>query len=163
MGRIYTSSFREGTIPITAAISLFSVGTGTSSAYLQMAVSIHQITLNQRGLTTWEARPISFNRRTGAYTAASGGAAATPTLNNPGDVAATATCRALDTTVASGGTNTVIGGDDWVFLNGFFWLPAPEDRIILAPGQLFELILSTGPSAAITLNASGSITFEELT
>lgn len=158
MGRIYTASFDD--VSISAAQTLLAVATGTSGSPLNMAVSIHMIVLGQRSLTSWEAKPLRFNRVSGAYTQSSGGTAPTPRPHNFGDSAATATARANDTTAASAGTTTTIMTDEWVFLNNYLWLPAPEDRIILAPGQCFALHLPTAPSGATS--CSGSITFEEL-
>ncbi len=158
MGRIYTASFDD--ISISAAQALFNIATGTSGSPLAMAVAIHEITLAQRTLTSWEAKPLRWIRTSGAYTTSSGGNSATPRPHNFGDAAATATARINDTTVASSGTGVTIKTGEWIFLNEFLYLPAPEDRIILPPGQCFQLTLPTAPSAA--MSASGSITFEEL-
>ena len=158
MGRIYSASFDD--VSVAAAQSLFNVATDTSGSPLLVAVAIHQIAFGQRSLTTWEAKPLRFVRTSGAYTTSSGGASATPRPHNFGDAAATATARTNDTTAASGGTGVTVMTDEWVFLNNYLYLPAPEDRIIIAPGQCFQLYLPTAPSGATS--CSGSITFEEL-
>jgi hypothetical protein len=158
MGRIYTASFDD--VSISAAQTLFNVATGTSGSPLNMAVAIHMIVLGQRSLTSWEAKPLRFTRTSGAYTISSGGASATPRPHNFGDAAATATARTNDTTSNAAGTEVTLMTDEWVFLNNYLWLPAPEDRIILPPGQSFQLKLPTAPSGATS--CSGSITFEEL-
>lgn len=158
MGRVYTASFDD--VSVSAAQALFNVATGTSGSPLLFAVSIHSIVLGQRTLTAWEAKPLRFTRTTGAYTPSSGGAAPTPRPHNPGDAAATATARTNDTTQNSGGTTITLITDEWVFLNNYLYLPPPEDRIILAPGQSFQLVLPTAPSGSTS--CSGSVTFEEL-
>ena len=158
MGRIYTASFDD--VSVSAAQDLLSLATGTSGSPLLMSVAIHMITLGQRTLTSWEAKPLRLVRYSGAYTISSSGNSATPRPHNFGDAAATATARINDTTAASGGTSVSILTDEWVFLNNYLYLPAPEDRIILAPGQALQVRLPTAPSAA--MSASGSITFEEL-
>lgn len=158
MGRIYTASFDD--VSISAAQTLISVATGTAAAYLEMVVAVHMVTLGQRTLTTWEAKPLRFIRTSGSYTTSSGGSAPTPRPLNFGDPAATATCRANDTTPASGGTGVTLITDEWVLLNNYLWLPPPEDRIILAPGQSLQIYLPTATSGATS--ASGAITFEEL-
>lgn len=153
MGRVYTVSFDD--VSVSAAQDLLSVATSSG-----LAVAVHMITLGQRTLTSWEAKPLRLVRYSGAYTASSGGNAATARPHNFNDAASGCTCRINDTTAASGGTSVTIATDEWVFLNNYLWLPAPEDRIILAPSQALQVRLPTAPSGATS--ASGSITFEEL-
>lgn len=153
MGRIYTASFDD--VSISAVQDLLSV-----KASAAVAIAIHQIVLGQRSLTSWEARPLRFMRYSGAFTDGSGGNAATPRPHSTGDAAAVASARINDTTTFSGGTSLTLLTDEWVFLNNYLYLPAPEDRIILAPSQAFVLRLPTAPSAG--MSASGSITFEEI-
>lgn len=158
MGRIYTAAFDD--VSISAAQTLIGVATGTSAAILHIAVAIHMVTLGQRTLTTWEAKPLRMIRTSGAYTRSSGGSAPTCRPHNFGDPAATATARANDTTADSGGTGITLLTDEWVMLNNYLFLPSPEDRPIIAPGQSFQVYLPTAPSGATS--CSGSITFEEL-
>lgn len=153
MGRIYTASFDD--VSISAAQDVLSVASPSG-----IAIAIHEIVLGQRTLTAWEGKPLRFVRYSGAYSAPSGGNSVTPRPHNFNDAASGATARINDTSAASGGTSVTIRTDEWIFLNNFLYLPAPEDRIILAPSQLFVLRLPTAPSGA--MNASGSIAFEEL-
>lgn len=166
MGRVYTASFPAAsgdatTLTSATAYDLFNIASGTSGSPLLMAFSIHMITLAQRTATAWEAHPVELWRYSGAYTTSSGGNSITPRPQNFGDSAATATARNLDTTAASGGTSVKLWGDEWVYLNNFLYLPAPEDRHIFAPGQACVLRFPsvTGTSLAA---ATGQIVFEEL-
>jgi hypothetical protein len=154
MGRLYTVSFTD--VAITAAQDLFGI-----LATANMAFKVHGVELGQKSLTTWEAKSLKWVRNPATATVGSGGSAATPRPIVPGDVAATVTARVNDTTnQTTSGTQALIWSRDWEFLNGVFWLPAPEQRPVIAPGQGFALQLVTAPSASMT--ASGSVMIEEL-
>jgi hypothetical protein len=152
--RLYTVSFAD--VAITAAQDLFGI-----LCTANMAIKIHCIELGQRTLATWEAKNVKLVRNPATATVGSGGAAATPRPFNPGDAAATATARVNDTTnQTTSGTQAILMAREWEFLNGFFWLPAPEQRPIIKPSEGVALRLDTAPSASMT--ASGYIMFEEL-
>jgi hypothetical protein len=152
--RLYTASFSD--VAITAAQDLFGL-----LATAGMAFKIHCIELGQRSLTTWEAKPLKLVRNPSTATVGSGGSAPVVRRLNPSDAAATVTARANDTTgQTTSGTQEIILARDWEFLNGFFWLPAPEQRPIIRPSEGCALQLAVAPSASMT--ASGYIEFEEL-
>lgn len=152
--RLYTVSFTD--VAITAAQDLFGI-----LCTANMAIKLHCIELGQRTLNTWEAKPIKLVRNQATATVGSGGSAVTPRAMNPGDAAATATARVNDTTgQTTSGTQEVLLSRDWEFLNGLFWLPAPEQRPIIKPGQGVALQLTVAPSASMT--TSGYIQFEEM-
>lgn len=153
MGRVYTIPFDD--VAISAAQDIFSVQTPSG-----IAISVHMIQLGQRGITSWGGLPLRFVRFSGAYTAPTGGSSVTPAKKNFNDAASGCTGRVNDTTVATGGTSVTEETDEWVLLNNYLWLPAPEDRIILPPSQMLVVRLPTAPSAST--NASGTLTFEEI-
>lgn len=152
--RLYSVSFTD--VAITATQDLFGILTTAN-----MAIKIHTIELGQRTLTTWEAKSVRLVRNPAAVTVGSGGNVATPRPLNPGDSAATATARINDTVnQVTAGTQAIMFSRDWEFLNGFFWMPAPEQRPIIAPSSGCALQLVVAPSASMT--CSGYIEFEEL-
>lgn len=152
--RLYTATFTD--VAITAAQDLFGILTTANTA-----IKIHCIELGQRTLTSWEAKSVKLVRNPATATVGSGGTAVTPRLINPGDAAGTATVRANDTAgQTTSGTQETIFSRDWEFLNGFFWLPAPEQRPIFKPSSGLALQLVVAPSASMT--ASGYIEYEEL-
>lgn len=154
MSRLYSISFNN--VAITVAQDLINV-TATAS----MAFAIHSIELGQKTLTAWEAKEIRLRRMPATVTAGSGGSTPTPQKLNNGDAAATVTSHANDTTgMTTSGTASDIFARDWEFLNGFFWMPAPEQRPIIAPSQGVSLVLGTAPSASMT--CSGTMIVEEL-
>lgn len=152
--RLYSVSFSA--VAITAAQDLFGL-----LATANMAFKVHYVELGQKTLTAWEAKEITLRRNPATATVGSGGAAATPRPFNPGDSAATVTARTNDTTPqTTSGTQANIIARDWEFLNGFFWMPAPEQRPIIKPSEGFAINLGTAPSGSMT--ASGTVWFEEL-
>lgn len=153
MPRIYTVSFAS--VAVTAVQDLISVQSTSG-----MAIEIHEIVLGQVTATSIEALAISLKRFSGAYTIGSGGSAATPAKHNFGDSAATATGRVNDTTKTTGGTSTTIRAEVFNEVNGFQYLPAPDDRPVIAPSQAFVLSLDGAPAASRTV--SGALTFAEL-
>jgi hypothetical protein len=152
--RLYSVSFSA--VAVSAAQDLINV-TATSG----MALKVHYIELGQKTLTAWEAKEIVCRRMPATVTAGSGGSSPTPRPFNPSDAAATFTAHANDTTaMTTSGTAETILARDWEFLNGFFWMPAPEQRPIIKPSQGFAINLPTAPSASMT--ASGTVWVEEL-
>ena len=121
---------------------------------------IHEIVLSQKTLVATEGRDLKLIRHTTTVTQGSGGSTPTPAQMNPGGSASGITAHMNDTTQASAGTLTTLHSDVWQFLNGFFWMPAPEDRIFISPATGFIVSLVTAPSASMTV--SGTITYEEL-
>ena len=152
MARIYSVPFVN--VSVAAVQDLFSLQTTSG-----MAVELHEITIGQVTSTTVASARLSWKRFSGAYTIGSGGNSATPAKLNFGDAAAVATGRINDTTQTSAGTSVVFHGDVFNYVNGFLWLPAPEDRPIIAPSQAFVLSLDNVPSTA---TMSGTLTFAEL-
>jgi hypothetical protein len=155
MARVY--SLPINAVAVSAAQDLFYLLCSST-----VPVETHSVQLDQKTLTTWEAKDVTFRRLTATVTAGSGGASVTPVAHVPNDAAAAATARINDTTVATtSGSNTIIKGFDFNFLNGFYWSPAGyDDRIVLAPSTAFVVRLGTAPSASMTV--SGELTFAEL-
>jgi hypothetical protein len=152
--RLYTVSIDA--VAVAASQDLFGL-LATSG----MAFKLHCIELGQKTITTWEAKEIKLVRNPTTATVGSGGSAATPRPMNNGDTAATVTARINDTTgQTTNGTQAIIFSRTWEFLNGFFWMPAPEDRPIIAPSQGCSLKLPTAPSASMTV--SGYMLIEEI-
>lgn len=143
-------------VAVSAAQDLFGL-LATSG----MAFKVHMIELGQKSITTWEAKEIKLVRNPATATVGSGGSAATPRPVNPGDAAATVTARINDTTPqTTGGTQAIFFSRTWEFLNGFFWMPAPEQRPVIKPSEGLALKLPTAPSASMTV--SGYMLIEEL-
>lgn len=121
---------------------------------------LHHIELDQKGLIAVEAREVRIKRHTVTVTQGSGGSAATPAPHAPGGASSGVTARMNDTTQASAGTITTLLSKTWQLLNGWFYMPAPEDRLYFAPGTGIIVDLPNPPSGPMTV--SGFITWEEI-
>jgi hypothetical protein len=144
-------------IAVTAAQDIFYALCSST-----VPIELHELILMQKTLTSWEAKDFTIRRFTATVTPGSGGASVTPVSHAPNDVASVTTCRRNDTTLATtSGTNTVIKGLTWNFLNDFYWSPAGiDDRLVFAPSQAMVIRLDTPPSASMTM--SGTMVFAEL-
>jgi hypothetical protein len=143
-------------VSVSAAQDLINI-----TATANMAFKIHRIEIGQIGLTAWAALPIKLVRLPATVTAGSGGSAVTPSRMNNGDLAATVTARANDTTPAStSGSASILLARDWELLNGFLVVFTPDERPVIAPSQAVSLNLPNAPSSATTVSAT--VLVEEL-
>ena len=153
-GRLYTVSIAD--VAVSASQDLINI-TSTSG----MAFKLWRIELGQKTLTTWEAKGVTLKRFPATVTAGSGGSAATPRPVNAGDAAATVTARINDTTpMTTSGTAVTLLARDWEFLNGFIWVPMPDERPVFGPSTGCAINLPTAPSGSMTV--SGFAVIEEL-
>lgn len=153
-GRFYTISVAD--VAVTAAQDIINI-----TATANMAFKLWRVELGQKTLTTWEAKGIIIKRFPATVTAGTGGSAATPRPMNNGDSAAVVTARINDTTpMTTNSTAVTLMARDWEFLNGFIWVPMPDERPVIAPSQGLNINLVTAPSASMTV--SGFAVIEEL-
>lgn len=154
MARVYTVSMDA--VAVSATQDLFTLL--CSSA---VPIEIHSVQMDQKTLTAWEAKDITFKRVPATVTVTAGtSVTARPMLASDSASAVTATIN--NTTLAtSSGTIVTLGAFDFNFLNGFYWSPAGvDDRIVLAVSSAFCVRLGTAPSGSMTV--SGSVTYSEL-
>ena len=85
------------------------------------------------------------------HTAAGTSTAFTPLLLHPGDIAAGATAGINYT--AEGTLGDILLRNTVNYLNGFLYLPVPEERLIVGPSGRFGIELPTAPGAAVTITA----------
>lgn len=155
-GRMFKATFND--VAVAAAQDLFYIKAGATQPVL-----LHSVQLSQKTLTAWEGKNLRFQYKTGSVTAGSGGTSVTPRGSDAGGMAAAAamTVRANDTTGATATTTTDEWSEEWVFTNGFLWVPAdPRGRILIKPTDGLVIRLDTAPSGSMT--ASGSLELEEI-
>lgn len=152
-GRVYTISFNN--VSVSAVQDLIS-----AQSTAGMAFEVHEVDIAQITSAVIGNLRLTMKRFSGAYTIGSSGNAATPQKMNFGDAAATVTGRINDTTQTTSGTAALLKATTFNVINGYNWLPAPEDRPIIALSQAFVLSLDTAPASAETM--SGTITIKEI-
>lgn len=154
--RVYVSAFDNVSIG-TAVQDILSILAGSGNG-----VELHYIELNAAGVSAAAEIRMRLKRFTGAtITAGSGGTAPAMNALDEGDSkAATATVRANDTTQSTTtGTNTPLMYWQWNVLLPFQYLPAPEDRPVIAASD--KLILDL-PATITATTVSGIIKWREL-
>jgi hypothetical protein len=153
--RVYTCEFNG--VAVSAVQDLFMLQTTSG-----MAAELHEIVLGQVTATSVGNLKVSLKRFSGSYTPGSGGSAGTVSKTNFNDSAATCTVGLNETSQTAVNTGAVANVRNDVFnvINGWQYLPAPEDRIQIAPSQALVVSLDTAPGNAETM--SGTIVFAEL-
>lgn len=97
--------------------------------------------------TTSGSQDIRLKRVTTAGT----GTAFAPILLRPADAAAATTVTTNHT--AEGTLGAELWREEVNVLNGFLWLPVPEERIIVGPSGRLALDLPVAPAAAVVVTA----------
>jgi hypothetical protein len=145
-GRIY--SITKAATAVTAVQDLCSI-----LATLGMAFRVHEVVISQTGQTTVGNLNFSLKRLPATVTVGSGGTAVTPQKMNNGDASATVTARCNDTTQATtSGTVSVLRAEAWNPINGYQYMPYPDDQPIIAPSQGFVVSLDSAPASSISLS-----------
>jgi hypothetical protein len=152
--RTYTMSFSN--VSVSAAQDLMCLYSGTGGAF-----EVHEAVFGQITATTVGNLRFHVGRLPATVTAGSGGSAGVINKNRSGDGAATVTGRINDTTPATtGGTEVILRSDVYNPINGYQYLPAPEDRPAANPSEAIRVSLDQAPGSAETM--SGTITFAEM-
>jgi hypothetical protein len=153
--RVYVSNFEN--VAISAVQDVESLRAAGASGAI-----IHHIVLSAGGgVTTPSEIRLRLKRLPATVTAGSGGSAPTISAVDSGDTK-TATCvvRANDTTQATtSGTAAILLTWQWNVLGQFEYLPAPEDREIIQPGEALVLDI---PGAPASTTVSGFLKWQEV-
>jgi hypothetical protein len=158
---VYAASFSN--VSVTAQQDFFEITAPTTGI-----VIIHRCIISQTsdvGDAAEEGLLILLKR--GQTTSGSGGTTVTPAaggaMENAGPAYPTASggvVEANNTTKASAGTITTLHAEAWNVRSVFDFLPVPEMRPVLSPGQRATFELATTPADA--LSVSGVLQFEWL-
>jgi hypothetical protein len=146
-------------VAVTAIQDLFEIVAASSTALIIHQVQLAQIT--EIADAQEEMLSLSYKRGTSGTTSGSGGSAPTPVKLETGMAAASSTAEVNNTTIAvvGGGTLTVMWMDSWNVRQQYLWLPTPELRPVISPGERFILTLNAAPADSITM--AGNVWFEE--
>ncbi len=134
-------------VAVTGAITLLQLKSGSASI-----CKILKALVAQSNQTSSAMQRVQILRKSAAATVTS----FTPLLFDPGDSAA----LAVGGTTATGTNASGEGSDGDVLvdatfniLNGWLWVPVPEDRIVLAGGGILGLKFPTAPGSSMTVTA----------
>jgi hypothetical protein len=154
MGRLFTSCFQA--VTVSAAQDLFALHASSTVPLL-----IHSCVIGQSS-DFGDAQDENLRIRIRRGMTSNGTGGTTPAMN-PVDAreatAATATCRANDTTAASGGTIVEMWEETFNVRAGYVWLPTPAMQLTCAVSTRIAFNLPAAPADALTM--SGTIVWEE--
>lgn len=164
MSSLYTVTMSSATVIANGEI--ITIRAATAYASRASVLRIYRMSCGQTSTTTSAQLSVRWGLKASAFGTF---ATATPAPTEIGAVASgisgsTSNAAASSGTNASsngGGTLTVLGQEAFNNLNGWLWVPTPEERILVGPDLTFLLQLQGTPSALTGWNAS--LTFEEVT
>ncbi len=139
--RVYSVVMNQ--ISVSAAKTLISVVAPSTAIVVLLRAWI-----TQDASETSEQLPILIQRGSAIGT----GTAATPDKFEPGDPVAASTVK-TNLTVEPTYTGNPFVNESFNVLNGFLYVPMPEERIILPPSGVVGMRLDANPAAALTMSA----------
>lgn len=134
-------------VSVSGAITLLQIKAGTSRS-----VELIRATCNQSASTTSTMQRIQILRKTAAATVTSftpvkiGGGA--PTADAVGGTAATGTNASVE-----GTDGDILIADVFNIVNGWLWVPTPEERITIPAAGMVGLKFPAAPGSALTVTA----------
>ena len=162
-GRAFTVAMNDQTIVADATLVLIHAAAALSTA--GSLLEVIEATAGQKGVATSNQLSLAIGRKVsafGTYTSTTPqpnvlGSAASAIAGGTAGAAATA---GTDASAEGGGAFTAHKPLVFNNLNGYLWIPTPEDRLIIGPDQAVALKIIGTP--ANLLNWSASITFLQL-
>lgn len=157
-GRIYTAYIdAQG---VTAELDFFEILCPANSVIEVLEIDIGQET--EEGDTQAEQLSYKLVRGTGTVTSGSGGGTVTPEPHQTGFGAANAVVETLNTTKMAVGTGAlhILHASAFHVAAGIQWVPTPDCRFVLSPGERGTVELAEAPADSITF--SGTLKFKEI-
>jgi hypothetical protein len=149
---VYTAYMNA--VSVSGAITLVQIKAGTSRA-----VELLRVSVSQSGSTSSTMQRIQINRKSAAATVTSFTSLAMRNGDSAADAVGGTSATGTNATVEGTDTNILIV-DTFNILNGWLWVPVPEERITLPAGGIIGVKFPAAPGAALTVTAS--IVFAEI-
>ena len=156
MSRIYTVSFAP--TAVSASADFFELAPATNKPCVVHCCEIGQTT--DYGDAQAEGLGVTIQRGGTAFVSGSGGSVPTPVSIDATSSAAGATTEVLNTTVATFTAGVTVYSTAFNVQSGWFYNPAPEDRITVTAANGALVVRVTTPADSITW--AGTLVFEEL-
>lgn len=158
----YSVSMSDTTIVADATLVIIHSASGLSAGN---NLEIERAWVGQRGTDTSDQLGILIARKESVYPTVTSATPAPHTIGGTasgitGGTAGAAGTAGVDASAEGAGTVTTIIADAFNNLNGWLWVPTPEERIIVQPDTAVILKL-VGTPATLT-NWYAGITFREL-
>jgi len=127
---------------VTGAITLVEVSAPSTGSIVLL-----RAWCSQSSSTTATQLPIQIVRKSAVAT----GTPFTPLALNENDGSAGST--ALVNATAEGTDANILIKEDWEYLNGWLWVPTPDDRITVKASGIIALKFPVAPGASTTIQA----------
>lgn len=160
----YTLTMAGATV--IASGEILTIRAATAWASRASMLQILRISCSQSGTATSQQLSVRWGLKASAFGTFT---STTPAPTAIGTVAS-AIAGSTSNVASSAGTNasangagafTVLGQEGFNNLNGFLWVPTPEERIWVGPDLTFVVALVGTPTTLTNWNAS--LTFQEMT
>lgn len=151
---------------IIADSEMITIRAATALASRGSMLEIIRMTCSQSGTSTSQQLGIRWGLKASAFGTFTATTPAPTILGTVASAIAGSTSNAAassgtDSSANGGGTLTVLGQETFNNLNGWLWVPVPEERITVAIDQTFVLALVGTPTTLTGWNAT--LTFRETT
>lgn len=164
MGSLYTALMANQTVIADSEMVTLRAATAYSSR--ASVLRIYRMTCSQQGTAVSQQLGVRWGLKASAFGTFT---SCTPAPLEIGAVASAitgsttnaASSAGTDASANGAGTLTVLGQEGFNNLNGWLWVPTPEERPLVGPDLTFLLQLQGTPTTLTGWNAS--ITFEEVT
>lgn len=151
---------------IIADSELITIRAATAWSSRASLLQILRLTVNQAGTATSQQLAVRWGLKASAFGTFTSTTPAPTALGSVASAIAGSTSNAAssagtDASANGAGTLTVLGQEGFNNLNGWLWVPTPEERIWVGPDLTFVLQLQGTPTTLT--NWSATLTFAEMT
>lgn len=164
MSQAYVVTMSNQTI--VADATLIIIRAATAYASRASVLEVLRVSVSQQGTSTSQQLGVICGQKAsafGTYTSTTPAPLAIGTVASAitGSTTAAASSAGTDASAEGAGTVTETWTDGFNNLNGYLWVPTPEERVLIGPDLAFIVKLRGTPTTLTGWNAS--LTFRELT
>lgn len=164
MSSLYTVTMANQTVIADSEMVMLRAATSYTSR--ASVLRIYRMSCSQAGTATSQQLAVRWGLKASAFGTYTSTTPAPIEINAvasaiTGSTSNAASSAGTDSSSNGAGTLTVLGQEGFNNLNGWLWVPTPEERILVGPDLTFCLQLQGTPTTLT--NWSASLTFEEVT
>lgn len=163
MSSLYTVNMENQTIVADATLICVRAATAISSR--GSLLEVERITISQQGTSTSQQLGVILGQKASAFgtftsTTPSPHVIGGPASGITGSTSVAAASAGTDASAEGGGTVTPTIIDSFNNLNGYLWVPTPEERILIATDLAFIVKIRGTPTTLTGWNAT--LTYSEI-
>jgi hypothetical protein len=163
MASVYTVTMENQTIVANATLVIVRAATAWTSR--GSLLEVERVTATQDGTSTSQQLGIILALKASAFGTYTATTPSPHNVNGPasgitGSTSGAAAGAGTDASAEGAGTVTTIITEGFNNLNGYLWVPTPEERILIGPDQAFIVKLRGTPTTLTGWNAT--LTFREI-